>query len=349
MRVAFVSLETVHHRETETNARLDAIADALVDRGHDVHVLCARWWEGEHPRFDRDGISYHGVAANAGARSSFFARLPFAIRTVNPDVVHASATPPFQALPAAWGGTLAGVPTVLEWYDGVAGGRWAERAATSSELVVTPSRLVSTWAREAGADGSRVDVVPNPIDAELVRRVEPGDPTEVVYARRLDGSANLESPLLALAELRDREWSATVIGDGPERERYERLAGDVRIDDRVRFVGEADRRERLAIYRGAHVFVQTARRCVFPTELLWGLAAGCVGVVEYHADSSAHELVEGFDRGFRTTTERELTDAIVAAGELERRTYDERFERFDERAVYDRYVETYRGLCERYG
>jgi glycosyltransferase involved in cell wall biosynthesis len=79
--------------------------------------------------------------------------------------------------------------------------------------------------------------------------------------------------LLGLAELRGKDWSATVIGDGPERAAYEEQAADLRIDDRIDFVGACDRNERIAYYRGAHVFVQTAFRAQFATELLWALAA----------------------------------------------------------------------------
>ena len=97
------------------------------------------------------------------------------------------------------------------------------------------------------------------------------------------------------------------------------------------------------------MFVQTARQCKFATELLWALACGCVGIVEYHADSSAHELVEGRERGFRTTSEQELADAIREAGEMEPMTVDEDFSRFDRGAVLDKYLDLYRELRSQYG
>ena len=53
MRVAFVSLETVHHRETETNQRLQSVLECLRDAGHDVHLFCARFWK-ETCRRERD-------------------------------------------------------------------------------------------------------------------------------------------------------------------------------------------------------------------------------------------------------------------------------------------------------
>jgi glycosyltransferase involved in cell wall biosynthesis len=351
MHVAFVSLETVHHRDTEANRRLRTVCELLADHGHDVHWYCAGFWAGPESTFEQDGITYHAAASGPEARRSFLLRLPVSLAAANPDVVHAGVRPPSQVGAARWGATLARAPLVLEWYGdgGVDDTRWTRYAARRADRIVTPSELVGTWVRELGAGGDAVEPVPNPIDCDRIRDVEPGDAVDVVYDRRLDAGANLESLLLGLAELRDRDWRAKVVGDGPERDDYERLASDLRIDGRVSFAGDLDLDERIAAYRGAHVFAQTADRCVFPTEMLWALAAGCVGVVEYHANSSAHELVEGWDRGFRTTSEDELAEAILAAGDLEHRTYDEDFADYDRSAVVERYLEQYRTLRDERG
>ena len=351
MRVAFVSIDTVFHRDTETNQRLQSVLELLRDAGHDVHLFCARFWDDESPTLERDEITYHAVTDDPDARRSFCLRVPFDLAAAGADVVHASARPPTALLAAGWGARLLRTPLVAEWYGdgGIDDDRWTRRAIGRADRLVTPSELVATWVRERGADGDVVETIPNPIDLERVRDVTPDDRVDVVYARRLDEGANLESLLLALAELRDREWTATVIGDGPERGAYERLASDLRIEDRLTFAGDCSLEERIAAYRGAHVFAQTAEHCVFPTEMLWGLAAGCVGIVEYHAESSAHELVEGWDRGFRTTSEEELADAIVAAGDLEHRQFDDRFADYDRSEITERYLEQYRTVREERG
>ncbi|MDJ1432572.1 glycosyltransferase [Halostagnicola sp. A-GB9-2] len=348
MHIAFVSFETVDHRDTETNQRFQAVLELLRDGGHDVHVFCAQFWPSEESVFERDGITYHGVSTGLDAQTSFLLRLPFVLARFGPDIIHANAQPPKQGIAANWGSRLARVPLVVEWYgDGGVGDDRVTRWATSQpDRIVAPSELVGTWVREIGADSEQVTPIPNQIDTERIRGVAPGERVEVVYARRLDEGANLESLLLALAEMRRRSWNAVIIGDGPEREYYEGLASDLRIEDRITFAGELPREDRIAVYRGAHVFAQTAEHCVFPTEMLWALAAGCVGIVEYHADSSAHELVEGWDRGFRTTSEEELTNAIVSAGDLEYRDYDDRFAAYDERSIRERYLDTYRTLRE---
>jgi glycosyltransferase involved in cell wall biosynthesis len=261
-------------------------------------------------------------------------------------VVHADGSAPGAVRAAGYGAKLARAPLVAEWYDVDPREGGGPRAVASASHVLGPSEMVRTHLREAGADADDASAIPDPVDRDLIRSTPPNDDyeDEIVYARALDERANLESLLLALAELRQYDWSATVIGDGPAREGYERQAEDLRIGDRVHFVGEMDRAERVGVYRGARAFVQTARECAFATELLWALACGCVGIVEYHADSSAHELVEGRDRGFRTTSETELTDAVRRAGDCDPRTVDEGFDEFDEDAVLERYLACYRSL-----
>jgi glycosyltransferase involved in cell wall biosynthesis len=191
----------------------------------------------------------------------------------------------------------------------------------------------------------RVTVLPEFFDADLVEATEP-DPgaPEIVAGRRLDADANLESLFLALAELRGEPWSAAVVGDGPARAEFEQAAAELRIDDRVRFLGDLGRRERVALYRGAHTFVHTARREPFPTELLWALACGCVGVVEYQSDSGAHELVEGRERGFRATSAEAVADGIVEARAYGHRTRDESMAGFSRESVLGDLLALYRDL-----
>lgn len=346
MRIAFVSFETIHHRDSETNERVFEVLELLRDHGHDVHCLCAQWWTGTPTTFEYDDITYHGVVRSLDAGTTFLYKLPFAIRSIRPDVVHAVVDPAAQVLTARWGARLARVPLAVEWYgdDGVSDTWYDRRVATRSPVIVTPSRLVQTWLRERGASEDQLVVVPHAIDVEQIKAVEPDGTTDVAFSRRLDEDSNLESLLLGLAELRGHAVATTVFGDGPRRSDYERLASELRIDDQVTFVGNATLEERIAAYRNAHVFVQTARRCVFPTEMLWGLASGCAGIVEYHVDSSAHELVEGWERGYRTTSEEELATALLESRSLDHRNFDESFADYDRRAIANRYVDLYRQL-----
>jgi glycosyltransferase involved in cell wall biosynthesis len=341
MRVVVVASRTGRHVDRDGVARTERVARALADRGHDVTVYCTGWWRGYDEYRERDGVTYRAVTI-APADVSFVTRVPGLLAVDRPDVVHARPVPAAAVMAARVGARLARAPLVVDWYGDDPRGRLRRRAARAGDRVVAPSHLVETWVRELGAAEERTRVIPEMLDLPLIRSTEPAGEADVVAARHLDADANLETLFLALAELRNRDWTATVIGDGPARGAYEEQAADLRIDDRVEFVGALDREGRIARYRAAHVFVHAATWEPFATELLWAMACGCVGVVEYQEDSAAHELVERRERGFRTTTPEEIEDAIIEAGDLPEWTVDESFEAFDRDAIVERWLDCYR-------
>ncbi|MFC7225865.1 glycosyltransferase family 4 protein [Salinirubellus salinus] len=341
MQVGVVARFTDPYVDRDGVARTEAVARALAARGHDVTVYCTGWWAGYDETREHDGVTYRAVTISP-TRPSFLARIPALLAADRPDVVHATPDPPAAVLSARLGASIARAPLVVDWYGDEPLDRYRERAARVPDRVVAPSQLVRREVRELGATEEATTVVPESVEMDLVRSVDPAGEADIVAARRLDEGANLESFLLALAEYRQRGWQATVVGDGPEREAYEEQAADLRIGDRVEFVGSCSREERIARYRAAHVFVHTARREEFATELCWALACGCVGIVEYQAASAAHELVERRERGFRATSPEEITDALEAASEYGRLTVDESMDEYDTDAVTDRWLSVYR-------
>lgn len=343
MRVAVVSLDTYHSRESARTRRLDRVARQLVESGNDVIVCCNQWWGGSPETFEQDGITYRRVTKERSVRR-FGTRLPLILRKIDPDIVHAAYWPPGAAAGAGAGKWIARTPVLLDWYGDKPvdyNKRTVRSAVSLASTITTPSRHIQTRVRELGADQDQTRVIPESIDISLVRNQRPASGPDIVTARHLDGEANVDMMLLGLAELRDRDWQAMVIGDGPERHRYEEKAAELRIDDRVTFPGNLTREERVSHYKAAHVFVQTAERCPFATELLWALASGCVGIVDYQENSAAHELVEAFDRGFRTTSSEALSEAILEAGDLDELSYDADFESYDHHRVLNQYLQAY--------
>ncbi|WP_336022193.1 glycosyltransferase [Halobellus salinisoli] len=350
MRVAFVSLYTDQRRSDGATQRLRRVAEGLASRGHEVFFCCAKWWEGPVDAFEQHGVEYVAVTESPAVRS-FTSKLPFALRRVSPDVIHCANSPPSQVVAAKTAARILRVPVVVDWWAEREGDtdRMARRAAGGADRVIAPSRLVKTAARERGADADSITLVPESIDFDLVRESDVDSRADLVYARRLDEHANAETFLLALAELRDREWRAVVVGDGPERDSVERTAADLRIDDRVSFLGDLDPDEFVPILKGAHVFAQTATVEPFARELLWALACGCVGIVEYQARSSAHELVENFDRGARVTSPQELADEVAAAAAHEPASVNEAFVGYDHGRILRSYQRLFESAIDDYG
>ena len=349
MRVAVVTMETIHTEDTARTRRLDRIARQLRDDDHEVIVCCAQWWDGEIAYFEQDGIRYERVTTERSSRP-FATRLPLTLRRVGADIIYASYWPISAAVSAVSGRWLSRSPVALDWYGDMSvdpNARLTRSALRLPDIVIAPSRHVRTKLRELGAAAENIEIVPDSIDVGRIKTVSPLEGVDIVTARRLDEAANVDMMLLGLAELRDRDWNAVVIGDGPAKARYERKAAELRIDDRVTFPGALTRDERIAHYRGAHVFVQTAEHCPFAVELLWAMASGCVGIVDYQEDSAAHELVEHLDRGFRTTDAEALSEAIVAAGDLDEQTFDDTFSEYDHEHVLAQYLRLFEELRTR--
>jgi glycosyltransferase involved in cell wall biosynthesis len=347
MEVAFVGMRTDPPFAAEATARLRRTAEGLAARGHDVTVLCARWWGFDGTVWEDGGVTYRAVCDRATA-GTFAARLPVHLTRVNPDVVHAAVSPPAAVASARVVTTALRVPLIVDW--------WADHPADRPEAyrriarlpatVTVPSRLAAIDAREHGVAKERVTVAPEPLNYRRVRAAPVSKRADVVYARRLDADANVESLLLALAELRDLSWRAAVVGDGPARPAAEKAAADLRIGDRVEFLGDLPLADLLPVLRGAHVFAQTATSERFASELCWALACGCVGVVEYQADSAAHELIEGDRSGVSVTSPQELADEIATAAERDRRLVNDSFAEFDRPAVLRRLEDCYRAAAE---
>ena len=350
MHVAFVSMRTAQHGETGATERTQRVAEALAARGHDVTVCCSRWWDGELFEFERHDVVYRAVTDRPGD-GSFGSKLLLHLLKIKPDVVQAVNSPPGHVTAAKRACRLLRIPVVVDWWRDEPDDDWVgyKRAVGAASRVLVPSELVRTQVREHGAPDDRITTVPESIDVDLVRDAPVDRRADVVYANDLDESSNVESFLLALAELRTRTWRAAVIGDGPSRAAAEETAAELRIDDRVAFLGDLPAEEFVPILKGARVFAQTAEREPFATELLWALACGCVGLVEYQADSSAHELVTGDARGRCVTSPQELADAIAeAAGDPHRPTADG-YDAYDHDAVLDRYLDVYRAEIENHG
>ena len=354
MRVAFVSMHTHHTRDTPTIRRRMRLIRLLGRTEHEVVVLCSRWWDGNHPTFEQDGIAYRAVDGDNSA-THFIAKLPLALRRADPDIVHIPNTPARHARAIKPVCRLLRIPMVVDWW-GVGDDAESDcrSVATNADRIVVPSQTAETVVREYGALETSISLIPEGLDFSLLESAPVNGEFDLVYSRHLDEHANVETFLLALAELRDREWSAAIIGEGDAAADIERTARDLRIRDRVSFLGELDHTQRVAVLKGAHVFAQTAEREPFATNLLWGLACGCVGIAEYQVDSAAHELIEQKSRlpetrGELVSTPQEFADEIVAAGSREHRTIDPAYERYDNSKIIKQYLTCYRQAISNYG
>jgi glycosyltransferase involved in cell wall biosynthesis len=325
MHIALVSMQTDLHGPTANRSRTRRFAEQLTAKSHSVQVLCAKWWRGDIPGFRFNNVRYEAVTeAMNPVRFALF--LPVALLRMRPDVIHVVNDPPIAVAAARLAAMLLQVPLIVDWWTPeLARTRWSVRAASAGDVTLVASDLLRTDLQRHGGDVDATLELPEAVDVATADAADSIGSYDFITAGRLDAAANTDRFLTALGQLREEEWEAAIIGDGPDRAHAEKVAADLRISDRVAFLGELDAATHLGVCKGAHVFVHTREEAPFATELLRALVCGCVGVVEYQEHSSAHELVELYDRGYTVTDASDLPETIQQARQLEKQSFDDGF------------------------
>ncbi|HEX5436206.1 MAG TPA: glycosyltransferase [Gemmatimonadaceae bacterium] len=158
-------------------------------------------------------------------------------------------------------------------------GRWLLRAP---RVLLANSHAARRNAAAYGVDETRIHVVPNVIDlpafdrdaGDVAREGDRGGPVTAIAVGRLVKPKRFERFLMALALAR-KEMSTlrgVVVGDGPERPRLERLAGELGLGSHgAAFLGRRD--DVPALLRSADMLLLVSDREGFPNVILEGMAA----------------------------------------------------------------------------
>jgi glycosyltransferase involved in cell wall biosynthesis len=179
-----------------------------------------------------------------------------------------------------------GSQPIIGWF----GGYYEPRHFQSCERLVGVTRDIANHMVKHGVPEDRAHYIPTfpvidplpPLDrAELTT---PGDAKILLTLSRLHEKKGLDIFLHALKELPG--CVAWLAGDGPLRARLEKLASDLGVGERVRFLGW--RTDRSALLRAADVCVLPSRYEPFGTVILEAWAANTPLVACASAGPAAH-------------------------------------------------------------
>lgn len=166
-----------------------------------------------------------------------------------------------------WGGTLhtergvGRIRTLVRRFIARRAHRWISYGATST-----------AYLRALGIPRERILEIQNCVDESLYLAAPPterrsADPPILLYVGQMIHRKGVNSLLSAAATLlgEGRSFSLHLVGDGPERGRFEALARELGLGERAKFLGPRSPREMPGIYRSADLLV-------FPTHAdPWGL------------------------------------------------------------------------------
>ncbi len=257
------------------------IAKALLERGHEVHVVTTsepEWLDldqTEHPfpvyRMNRrvplawrsfyftrtifhharkaDVVLANGVLVEA-AVASFLARKPMVLKIVGDPTWE-------RAKNRGW------ITDTFETFQNRHYGLTIEAlkklttfAACRAEKIIVPSLYLSDWVRRWGIPRDKIVVIYNsvqPLDLVDPAPVPLTSSVKLVTACRLVSWKRVDSIIRAIGHT--DEVGLLICGDGPQKNKLEQLATDLGLTDRIHFAGQQNRTETLALMAGCDIFV----------------------------------------------------------------------------------------------
>ena len=210
------------------------------------------------------------------------------------------------------------------------------------------SRTVVQTQRQAtqvGRYGGDAERIPNAVDTRLFSpggRADVAHPTILCVGRLHDGQKRVSDVIRGLALL-PPDWKLEIAGTGPDREMLERLAAELGIADRVRYLGFVSRGSEVRdLYRRAAVLALPSAYEGLPMVLLEAMSCGTPVV-----GSEIAAIAEVIDHG-RTgllvpvgapdRLAAALRDAVSRRDELGSAARDEILTHYDQTVVAPRLV-----------
>jgi len=338
MKIAFVYDVIYPYVKGGVEKRIQDIAVRLSARGHDVHIVGMKYWDGPDTVM-KNGVTLHGICPAKplyadGRRTIreaiyFSARLmPFLMREEF-DVIDCQQFPYFPCFPVKFSAVIKKRPFVITWHE-VWGDYWYEYLGWKGAFGKTTERLVSGFSRNIIAVSGttaknlrllnvreNVVVLPNGIDVKQLKSVSPDtESSDIIFVGRLIKEKHVDILVQAFAVLLQEAPDRTllILGDGPERDAIRNLVSDLAIEDRVKLKPFMESHDGvISRMKSSHVCVIPSTREGFGIAALEALACGLPVVTVDHPDNAICELITD-DTGFSCPLSADaLADVMRAA------------------------------------
>lgn len=337
MRIAYVYDTVYPETKGGVEKRVWELARRLVQRGHDVHILVPKAWEGPD-RLERQGVVLQGVSRSRALYTKW------GRRAVLPAMAHALSvlrflrhhqydlvdcqTPALLGTIAAWWRARRNPDTriVITWHE-VWGPSWVDEMGlighVGRQVESIVARLPATHlsVSEETAEtllrlGRRADAIVLPGATRPAPEPTDAPASDVLFVGRMIPTKNLGLLIEAVAALVARGFApqVLVIGEGPQRSTWERQVESLGLAGHVAFLGslESDA-EVMAVLRRAKILALPSVREGFGMIALEAAAHGVPVVTVDHPRNAARHLVEHGATGLCVPPSvTEFTDALQA-------------------------------------
>jgi glycosyltransferase involved in cell wall biosynthesis len=316
-------IDAIHpYSQGGREVRYHELAQRLSDRVR-LNIYTMHWWSGSRTRTE-GGVTFEAVAPlvpmYAGSRRSFRQALLFTLGCFRLlgrrfDVLEADQIPYLQIFVLRLVANLRRKRLIVTWHEVWGPSYWREYLGRLGVVawviersvmrlpdhIVAASDQTAERIRATLGEDTPVTVIPNGVDLDTIRRVNPDESTtDLVIVCRLIAHKRVNMLLDAVALLHAEGMPITcrVVGDGPEREALHRHAEAVGVHHAVDFRHEVhEQKEIYALMKAARVFAFPSAREGFGAAVLEALACGLPVVTTSDHDNLAQHLVARSRRG----------------------------------------------------
>lgn len=329
MRIAYIYDAVYPWIKGGVEKRIYELGRRLAEK-HEVHWFGVGWWGNKE--VELEGIKLHPVCKPVKlyvkGRRSIISAMRFAAGLIKAsgdfDVVDCQSFPYFPAITQKL--RFSKAKSFLTWHEfwgdywyvylGKAGffGKCVESAIT--KLTFTHISVSETTRRELEVRGVNAITIPNGIDFELIKSIEPSDNgTDIIFAGRLIKEKNLPTLIEALNKI---DATCTIVGNGPERDSIVNLVKKYDLQGRVIFRNFMGYEKLISLMKSSKVFVLPSTREGFGIVAIEANACGLPVVTVRHKKNAAMYLVK--DSGFvASPNPSDLAEKILIA--LEKRKF----------------------------
>lgn len=320
LRVAIVTDALYPWHKGGKEVRYLHLLKDLPEHGMDVVVYSMKWWDVTPESLELQSGSltycaicprvpmYHGTKRSV-LQAVLFAASTFRLLTKKFDVIEADHMPYLQLLPLRLVAWVKRVPLVVTWNEvwGEEGwrtyiGRMGSVAAVLerlcvrlSDVLVAISEGTADKLETIGANRSRVNVIPSPLDlTQLMAAAPASNAPELLFVGRLidHKNANLAIEAASILSGRGHDVRLGVVGVGPEEFRLRKQVEQLALTDRVTFFSTLDSQAELwSLIRGARVLLAPSVREGLGLVVAESLALGTPVVCALHSENESSHFV----------------------------------------------------------
>jgi len=164
------------------------------------------------------------------------------------------------------------------------------------DLIISQSNYMKNdLVQNYNIDSDKIEVINNPIDLENISKLSNeklDEKIELLAVGRLDKNKNFKDIITILPNL---NFTLTILGEGKEKESLLNLAKQLKVEDRVKFLGFQSNPYKYM--KNAKVLILTSKYEGFPNVILEANACG-TPIVAYDCAGGTAEIVENGVNGY---------------------------------------------------